>query len=220
MISRHKILAHRGYWRTPSEKNSLTAFQRAFELGFGVETDLRDYAGRLLISHDPPVDKGLSVDNFFQLYKQCNTPSELALNIKADGLAPLLDNLLKLHDIELYFCFDMSVPDTLTYRDYGLNFYARHSEYEQSVPFDDCRLGVWYDAFGDNEVNLRRALKSIESGEHCCLVSPELHGRSHKDIWNNWKSALGRLTSDQLNRISICTDFPEDLEAFFLENDQ
>ena len=32
-----EILAHRGYWKNESEKNSKTAFERAFDNGFGIE---------------------------------------------------------------------------------------------------------------------------------------------------------------------------------------
>jgi glycerophosphoryl diester phosphodiesterase len=51
---RSRILAHRGYWLEPGEKNSLSAFRRAFEGGFGIETDIRDLDGELVVSHDPP----------------------------------------------------------------------------------------------------------------------------------------------------------------------
>ena len=37
-----KILAHRGFWMNESEKNSREAIKRAFDYGFGIETDLRD----------------------------------------------------------------------------------------------------------------------------------------------------------------------------------
>jgi hypothetical protein len=47
-----KILAHRGQWNLPEKKNSLSAFERAFSNGYGIETDIRDYKGELVISHN------------------------------------------------------------------------------------------------------------------------------------------------------------------------
>ena len=53
------ILAHRGFWTEPAEKNSREALERAFREGFGIETDIRDRNGALVVSHDPPVGDGL-----------------------------------------------------------------------------------------------------------------------------------------------------------------
>ena len=47
-----EILSHRGYWKNEGEKNTKIAFERSFQLGFGTETDIRDYKGELVISHD------------------------------------------------------------------------------------------------------------------------------------------------------------------------
>ena len=47
-----EIISHRGYWFKNSEKNSDLAFRRSFSLSFGTETDIRDFDGELVISHD------------------------------------------------------------------------------------------------------------------------------------------------------------------------
>ena len=49
-----KILAHRGFWQSEDEKNTKVAFERAFDNGFGIETDLRDIKGTIVISHNMP----------------------------------------------------------------------------------------------------------------------------------------------------------------------
>lgn len=49
-----KILAHRGFWKEETEKNTKIAFERAFNSGFGIETDLRDIKGEIVISHNMP----------------------------------------------------------------------------------------------------------------------------------------------------------------------
>ena len=86
---RSRILAHRGYWLEPGEKNSLSAFRRAFEGGFGIETDIRDLDGELVVSHDPPMSRNapMPFPAFLDLYRSMKADGWLALNIKADGLA-------------------------------------------------------------------------------------------------------------------------------------
>ena len=80
------ILSHRGYWKAAVEKNTRVAFQRSFELGFGTETDLRDFGGKLVISHDPPTADSLLFEDFLSLYQERGNGLPLALNVKSDGL--------------------------------------------------------------------------------------------------------------------------------------
>ncbi|EOW0926690.1 hypothetical protein ACN2DH_001486 [Campylobacter upsaliensis] len=40
-----EILAHRGFWREKNEQNTLASLAKAFDMGFGIETDLRDGGG-------------------------------------------------------------------------------------------------------------------------------------------------------------------------------
>jgi len=54
LIRKSGILAHRGAWTVPKERNSAEALKRALKSGFGIETDLRDLDGTVVISHDPP----------------------------------------------------------------------------------------------------------------------------------------------------------------------
>ena len=55
-----KIISHRGFWKESKEKNSEAAFKRSFENGFGLETDIRDYNGDLVVSFRV-ADKRLSI---------------------------------------------------------------------------------------------------------------------------------------------------------------
>ena len=64
------ILSHRGYWKINSEKNCTPSFDRSFSLGFGTETDVRDYKGKLVISHDIADEKSIPVEDFFKIYKK------------------------------------------------------------------------------------------------------------------------------------------------------
>ena len=83
-------IAHRGWWHNPEEKNSELAIRRALDAGYGLETDLRDHAGRIVISHDPPGSQGepeFDFEQLLRLYRELGATGTLALNIKSDGLA-------------------------------------------------------------------------------------------------------------------------------------
>ena len=123
------ILSDRRLWRTPSETNSIVAFCRSFSQGFGCETDIRDFNGQLVISHDIPQQGCLLLCDFLQLHARINSQLPLALNIKSDGLAGEIRQLLRFFKTENYFCFDMSVPDMQDYLSTGLQVYARISEF-------------------------------------------------------------------------------------------
>ncbi len=215
MFKKVSILAHRGAWRTAAEKNSFVAFQRAFRAGFGVETDVRDHNGVLVIDHDLPNDDSMTLDDFLELYRREESRAWLALNIKADGLAALVEQAMMAYCVTHYFCFDMSIPDTFSYLKKGLSFYSRHSEVEPVVPFAQNRKGVWFDAFGENELDIERAIDCLSKGDFCSLVSPELHGRTPEGVWEFWRSKIIDLPSDQIEKLQICTDLPEEAFSFF-----
>ena len=62
-----ELLAHRGFWRTPAEKNAEAAFRRAFDAGYGIETDVRDRLGELVVSHDPATGGEMTLAAFLAL---------------------------------------------------------------------------------------------------------------------------------------------------------
>ena len=69
----------------PKNRNALSALRAA--LGFGIETDIRDALGELVISHDPPRSKdAVKFECFLDLVLATKSAGRIALNIKADGL--------------------------------------------------------------------------------------------------------------------------------------
>ena len=97
-----KIISHRGYWQTAEEKNTSIAFRRSFSMGFGTETDIRDYAGKLVISHDIPSGKEMTLEEMLIIYNESNCKAPLALNVKSDGLQGHLAKLLLKYNIKNY----------------------------------------------------------------------------------------------------------------------
>src|SRR5258705_12506096 len=139
------ILSHRGFWNQPEEKNSKVAFARSFENEFGVETDIRDSAEKIFISHDMPKGNEMTIGDFLQLYYSYSSAFPLALNVKSDGLFKPMADLLQKNKIDNYFFFDMSLPDALGYVKEGLKIFSRQSEYEKEPYLYKEANGIWLD---------------------------------------------------------------------------
>ncbi|MBM3270100.1 MAG: hypothetical protein FJZ01_20900 [Candidatus Sericytochromatia bacterium] len=204
-----QILSHRGCWKAPAEKNTAQAFARSFALGFGTETDLRDQDGRLVISHDPATEEALPAEVFFKVYRELGYGLPLALNIKADGLQPLLENLLAGFKIDNYFVFDMSVPDTLPYLRREFAVFSRQSEYEPEPALYDKVTGIWVDCFEDDWVSEDDVARHLQAGKRVCLVSPDLHRRPHEAFWAKLREWGPRAD------LMLCTDYPEQAKEYF-----
>jgi hypothetical protein len=206
-----QILSHRGLWKEESEKNQKVAFRRSFELGFGTETDLRDLAGEIVISHDPPLGGELTLESFFQLYCEHSENLTLALNIKSDGLQPGLKSLINRYSITNYFVFDMSVPDARQWINFGMRFFTRESEFEPVPYFQQQAAGVWLDCFLNNWICEKVIGKYLQQGKQVCLVSPDLHKREYHDFWKYLQS----VNVIQDKNLMLCTDHPEEASSFF-----
>jgi hypothetical protein len=167
-----KVLSHRGLWNSIEEKNTLIAFQNSFQQGFGTETDVRDYKGDLVISHDIPNENAMKISDFFELYNKIDPSLMLALNIKSDGLQSLLKSYIDQYKIENYFLFDMSVPDHNQYIKFDFKCYTRHSEYEILPCFYDKSIGVWVDEFENHWIENEIIINHLKNGKEVCIVSP------------------------------------------------
>jgi len=206
-----QILSHRGFWKEASEKNKLKAFNNSFSLGYGTETDIRDFDGDLVISHDIPCGEEMRFLDFLELAETFNggTKLPLALNIKADGLAQkIYEELSQFPSLDVFF-FDMAVPDMLSYFTSGLPVFTRMSEVEMDPVWIEKSAGIWLDAFNSEWYCLDLLFKLFASGKKVCLVSPELHGRAHLSLW---ESILELKDHPQL---MICTDFPLEANDYF-----
>ena len=206
------VLSHRGYWKTLIEKNQPISFEKSFSLGFGTETDIRDYKGELVISHDIADANSILVKDIFEIYNKYDNTLLLALNIKADGLQVKLKELLEEYKIENYFVFDMSVPDGLGYLKHKIKTFTRESEYEKFPSFYDEACGVWLDEFQGHWINKEVIEKHIKNNKQICIVSPDLHKREYEKEWQHYKKIEKELG---VNNMMICTDFPEIAKEFF-----
>ena len=216
------IIAHRGYWKTRLEMNTSVAFKRALNNGFGIETDIRDYCGELVIAHDIPTSESQKFDEFLKLYtniakKNFSRKLWLAINIKSDGLQDKVKKALLDNKIFNYFVFDMSVPDMLTYAQNDINFFIRHSEFEPIIDGINGCKGVWLDQFKSMWFNQETLKIHCNNYSHVCIVSPELHGRNYAQCWSMLRNFDNKSKGNIGSGLMICTDKPILAKEFFNE---
>lgn len=206
-----KIIAHRGYWNHEIQNNSPAALRLALERGYGIESDLRDYQGELVISHNIADANSQHAAELFHWLAEFEDQCCFAINIKADGLKDLLRQQLAEHQLKNYFTFDMSIPQTIEYAECGIRFFTRQSEVEPTPPMYEKAAGVWVDGFWDeNWINEELLQGHLRHHKLICLVSPDLHQREYRPFWEK----LLHFNVDFRN-IMLCTDHPDEAKAFF-----
>ncbi len=211
------IISHRGYWVNQCEMNTDVAFNRAMVNGYGIETDVRDYNGDIVVSHDIPSGNPQTLDDFLHIYNIIfkNQPKKpyLAINIKSTGLGKGLSNILDRHNITNYFVFDMSIPDTIDCLSLDLAVYMRVSEYEDIPRLPYNISGIWLDQFNGDWYTDELIVDLLNKWDKVCIVSPELHKRDYVYCWGMIKNII-QMYGD---RIMICTDFPDIAMEYFCE---
>jgi hypothetical protein len=213
-----EYLAHRGLWTNKSEGNTFVALRDGLDKGFGLELDVRDFNGQLVISHDlPNADSLLPLEQLLEYYSEGGFGSTIALNIKADGLVSELSNILYQYGIRKYFVFDMSIPDTISYLKFGLHTFIRRSDLEFSPELELLGKGIWMDEMNVAWINQSAILEQVKKSDAVCIVSSELHGRERISQWKQIKNAIS--TPEVSEKLLLCTDFPYEAERFFNELD-
>lgn len=213
---RDRILAHRGLWNDAAPPNSPKALDAALRAGFGIETDIRDMMGKLVISHDPALagaeDAAILSD---LISERADFSSLIALNIKSDGLAGLAKPLLTSLSERNAFCFDMSFPDTRSYIECDIPILMRVSEWEP-INWDflsayGLKPRFWLDSFTSDWWLSSSEASHICSFGQVVAVSPELHGRAPERVWE-WFAQEVSLGHD----VYLCTDLPYSLSDFLV----
>ena len=199
MESNPLIYAHRGMWQTPNQQNSRQSIEAARLFGYGVETDFRSKSNSLVISHDPYGDSTpLAVDEI----DFADIP--VALNIKEDGLQSLVREFHPWITETNSFVFDGSLPEMHRYQKAGIPHALRLSEYERTIPWNSGH--IWLDSFHEDWWIKDRDLEKFLEGSRIVVVSPELHGRDPRFVWDHLQNESSKGKID----FSICTDRPLD----------
>ncbi len=198
------ILCHRGYWQTIEEQNTKTSISRAFDNGFGIETDLRDIKGKIVISHNMPQGNEMLFEDLLKLLD--GRDLTLALNIKADGMADEIKRLLEKYNVSNYFTFDMSIPEMVYQHKTGLNVFTGFSDIVPEPIMYEQAKGVWLDCFNSDWFGEAEIQNLLNQDKKVCIVSPDLHKREYKSVWEKYKN---------MNGIMLCTDYPMEAEVYF-----
>ena len=208
-----RILAHRGLSKTVGQGGDLSHhdISRALKRGFGVEVDLRDMNGILVISHDPPREdeKPMPFQDFLESLEnqRLNEKQIVAINIKSSGLSQLMPEIEAEH-----FFFDLATPDMISFTKRGLNVAARVSEYEPLGAYSAEMDYFWVDGFEDDSFFSEGGLRPLLNLDALkVLVSPELHGRSPFEAWAQISDLFLERTD-----LAICTDLPEEFARFVI----
>lgn len=206
-----KIISHRGFWKSPDEKNTLFAFEKSINNSYGFEFDIRDQNGELVISHDIPITNCLKLNEVLSLVSKEKDFEQLplALNIKSDGLALKLKNILDNFNGIDAFVFDMSIPDMKSFIDYEIPFFTRISDIEKIPIWIDKASGIWVDAFYNDWLNDDEIKQLLKFDKNLCIVSPELHKRDYAKTWELLKNFK------ENDKIILCTDFPDKASEYF-----
>ena len=224
-FAKKNIIAHRGLWNSKGieYKNSKKAIFYAINSGFGIETDLRFFNGRIIISHDQILLDSSKcnlfyLDELLDYFVSKKSEAYLALNIKEDGIGSYLKDVLKIYPIDNYFIFDMSNPELIALNKFFFNIYVRESEYENSLLFKSLNpKGVWLDSFGQG-IDYYEKIEKLDSFfQKIAVVSPELHGKPYIPFWLKLKENLFNNGKFMLEKVMICTDYPDEFYNFINE---
>lgn len=210
------IIAHRGFWADTIEQNTIDAFNRALDFGFGIELDVRDFNKKIIISHNIPDRNAKSFKDIFKtLHRHPNFNKVIyAINIKSDGIEEKIKDLILDFDLkENSFVFDMSMPSMyIFYKQYKqINFATRQSEVEKSPIFYNNAKWLWMDELEKHWISNNIIMSHIVNKKRVCLVSPELHERKHLEVWKQYL----QLPKNILKKVYICTDIPRVADNFF-----
>lgn len=181
-------------------QNSSQAIEKAQNLGFGIETDLRLHDLNIVLSHDP--DNLGAATKLSELFPMQTT---FALNIKMDGLLQYI-NVEKLTQGK-YFFFDASLPELYKYKCAGLTTACRLSEFERELPWHS--EVIWVDSFVTDWWSKGESIDRLSEDKLIVIVSPELHGREHLPAWEE----IAQHFSQGNPNVAVCTDYPLEFES-------
>ena len=168
------IIAHR-----INELNEEIA-KEVFSKADGIEFDIRDSNGEIIVQHDP-YKSGQLFREFITFFD----PSKFYIvNVKSEGIETLALKLLEERGIYKFFLLDCSIPMMIKLSKNGERRLAvRFSEYESIetvLSMKELVEWVWVDCF--SKMPLTKEISNIFSnnGLKTCIVSPELQSQPEK----------------------------------------
>ena len=146
----------------------------------GIEFDIRDTGGEIVVQHDPFLGGQLFTD----FLKFCPSNKFYIVNVKSEGIERRAIADLEAHGIKRFFLLDCSIPMMVRLGKMGERRLAvRFSEYESQATVEAMASfvsWVWVDVF--TQLPLTSLVETFirNRGLKLCLVSPELQGQQEK----------------------------------------
>jgi hypothetical protein len=142
----------------------------------GVEMDIRSYADRLVVTHEP-FDPGIDLEEWLDAYAH----AFLVANVKEEGLEQRVEAALAARGIEQWTYLDQSFPFMVrTLRRGETRCMVRVSEYESvdtALALHPRAQWVWLDSFTGALPAQADLSRLAGAGYRVMLVSPELQAR-------------------------------------------
>jgi len=146
---------------------------------YGVELDLRDFGGRLVLQHEPFMDG----EDFAEYLKHYDHGT-MILNIKSERIEYKVLELVQKYNIKDYFFLDSSFPMIYSLSKSGeKNIALRFSEFEGIDTILNMKGKIdwiWVDCFSKLPIDNENYNLLKQHGFKFCLVSPELQGQDEK----------------------------------------
>jgi len=146
---------------------------------YGVELDLRDYGGKLILQHDP-FTNGEDFEEYLNHYNH----GTMILNIKSERIEYKVLELIKQNNIKKYFFLDSSFPMINQLSNGGeKNLALRFSEFEgldTIIAMTGKVDWIWVDCFTKLPITKENHSTLQKLGFKLCLVSPELQKQEEK----------------------------------------
>lgn len=143
----------------------------------GIEFDIRDSDGHLIVQHDAFKTGQL----FSEFLSHCSPDKFYIVNVKAEGVEELAIQMLEAAGIQNFFLLDCGIPAIMKLKKRGEKRLAlRFSEVEPLEIVEalkDTATWVWVDCFQKYPLTASVARQFQEWGLKICLVSPDLQGR-------------------------------------------
>jgi hypothetical protein len=157
-----------------------TIAAEVFSAADGIEFDIRDTGGEIVVQHDPFLGGQLFTD----FLKFCPSNKFYIVNVKSEGIERRAIADLEAHGITQFFLLDCSIPMMIRLGKEGERRLAvRFSEYESLATVEAMApfvSWVWVDVF--TQLPLTSFVEKFlrQRGLKLCLVSPELQGQQEK----------------------------------------
>ena len=179
----YSLIANGGLHNSSYQRNSLEALELALVKGYGINTEIRLFEDELVIQNET-FDKPLPLSLLLTIWEK-TTDLELALKVKMDGLAPMLNEVFSQYTLRNdFFFYGMNTTEELIYENNLLPLAYRLSDREPITRFVSLPSRIWLDSFTPLELLAMLPEKDRDSVlKQTYLLSSEIYKKDPTTLW-------------------------------------